>query len=69
MKELLLATLSIVGAVGTVIGKWGFIISIIAWIVGLLGLITYVSAWWFVSFGLLYIVSWLTAATSIVLVQ
>lgn len=40
------ALLVFLGGMGMFIGKYGALVSLIAWIVGLLGLITYVSFWW-----------------------
>ena len=50
MKVVLVAFLSLTSALGLFVGKYGSIVSLLAWILGLLGVIAYVSFWWITLF-------------------
>jgi hypothetical protein len=50
MKVALAAFLSLISALGLFVGKYGSIVSLLAWILGLLGVIAYVSFWWITLF-------------------
>lgn len=69
MKYLIASILMLLGGVGLVVGKYGTLISILAWVVGLLGIIPYVSFWWVSAFMLTFILSIISASLGAFLVK
>lgn len=53
----LLVALTAVSTLGIFVGKYGTLISLIAWVLGLIGVISAVSFWWVLGFSLTLVIS------------
>lgn len=69
MKLLIATILSFIGAAGVIIGKYGTILSILAWVAGLIGLVNPVSFGWVLVFASAFILGLLSATTAAVIVK
>jgi hypothetical protein len=69
MKLLIATILSFIGAAGLLIGKYGTILSILAWAAGLIGLVNPVSFGWVLVFASSFILGLLSATTAAVIVK
>lgn len=69
MKLLIATILSFIGAAGAIIGKYGTILSILAWVAGLIGLVNPVSFGWVLVFTSAFILGLLSATTAAVIVK